>query len=399
MDDWVTPQSVSADDWVTPGGGGHADDWVTPGAQAEMRSYESKSPLRDALASRLLDMGVPRTTVDGLMGGTGLGKQSNGLIDFPLVNAPFAANESQTAMAQGHPLDAALKVLPIVAPGEGAAAMSAGSAGRTISRLADAMRQRLTGPAIEEGAAAIPRSMPNLNPSPALDQQFSPDEIRQAFAGIKRTDPVPEGIAAKQPVQPSAQLPATNAVKPTFEGAPFDSDEVNALVDSHNYVREQNAREKPESLAGYIVRNGGIVNQGKEVSHLLGGFKSRPGMINNATGTKLDDAARAAWEAGYFPDHAERPTINEFLEKLHDDLHTGTVVRAGDEAYFDDKAVADQMAEELHDYGIRPNDFKSEQKLREYLRAYFPATPRAANPGSAQGAQGAQAAQAIDVPF
>src|SRR3546814_16970351 len=34
----------------------------------------------------------------------------------------------------------------------------------------------------------------------------------------------------------------------------------------------------------------------------------------------LDFMAMRAWQAGYFPDHVERPTLNEFLEAIDGEL-------------------------------------------------------------------------------
>lgn len=44
----------------------------------------------------------------------------------------------------------------------------------------------------------------------------------------------------------------------------------------------------------------------------------RMGPLLNDDGASLDDMAQAAWEEGFFPDHAERPTVDEFLEAMGD---------------------------------------------------------------------------------
>lgn len=56
---------------------------------------------------------------------------------------------------------------------------------------------------------------------------------------------------------------------------------------------------------------------------ILGGGKGSRSLINNETGQNLDDAALRAWEAGYFPEYSERPTINELLDKLDEDINRG----------------------------------------------------------------------------
>src|SRR3546814_4745597 len=39
-------------------------------------------------------------------------------------------------------------------------------------------------------------------------------------------------------------------------------------------------------------------------------------LLNDDSGATLDDMAQRAWEAGYFPDHASRPSVDEFVTAL-----------------------------------------------------------------------------------
>lgn len=88
----------------------------------------------------------------------------------------------------------------------------------------------------------------------------------------------------------------------------------------------------PVDLVGFLRSQGGIRDQGGELSHLginnarrkldftgaegfLGGLVKRDGMT-------LDEAAHRAWEAGYFPNHASRPGIDDFLDALRE-THAG----------------------------------------------------------------------------
>jgi len=77
---------------------------------------------------------------------------------------------------------------------------------------------------------------------------------------------------------------------------------------------------EPTRLVSFIRKAGGIRDVGGDVDAIMGGPKSRPGLINNATGIDLDDMTHMAWEAGYFPDHQVRPTINELIDAIGDDL-------------------------------------------------------------------------------
>lgn len=97
-------------------------------------------------------------------------------------------------------------------------------------------------------------------------------------------------------------------------------------------VRAWNGTEVPKvgpiDLVGWLRLNGGLRDQGGELAHMgltnkgrsaidFVGQESRFGpLVNNDSGMTFDDAALRAWEAGYFPDHAERPDVNAFLDGL-----------------------------------------------------------------------------------
>ena len=67
---------------------------------------------------------------------------------------------------------------------------------------------------------------------------------------------------------------------------------------------------------------GGLQDVGGDVAAIIGGAKERPGLINNATGQPLDAATERAWQAGYFPEHDQRPDINTLFDAIRED-HTG----------------------------------------------------------------------------
>ena len=77
-------------------------------------------------------------------------------------------------------------------------------------------------------------------------------------------------------------------------------------------------------LNSWLVLSGGVRDPGGDVLSVLGGsVKARPGLVNNTSGMPLDDAAHAAWEAGYFFGR-ERPAINELLDLMAQD-HAGRI--------------------------------------------------------------------------
>lgn len=66
---------------------------------------------------------------------------------------------------------------------------------------------------------------------------------------------------------------------------------------------------------------GGLLDPGGDVAAIIGGPKGRPGLINNTSGLHLDHAALRAWEEGYFHDQGQRPTINDLLDKISEDVN------------------------------------------------------------------------------
>lgn len=96
-------------------------------------------------------------------------------------------------------------------------------------------------------------------------------------------------------------------------------------------VRGWNGSEVPKrgpiDMVGWLRLQGGLRDQQGELSHIglnnvarkmdFAGQETRFGpLVNNTDGMNLDDAAMRAWEAGYFPDHTDRPSVNEFLDAL-----------------------------------------------------------------------------------
>lgn len=86
----------------------------------------------------------------------------------------------------------------------------------------------------------------------------------------------------------------------------------------------------PLDLVGWLRTQGGVKDFGGELSHMGISNRMRPGVdmkgqenrfgpiLNNESGLNLDEAARAAWEAGYFPEATARPDVNTFLNALRE---------------------------------------------------------------------------------
>jgi endonuclease YncB( thermonuclease family) len=143
-------------------------------------------------------------------------------------------------------------------------------------------------------AATANRVFPEgMTPIPRNEIE-SLDEAMRANPGSVRPLPAPDERAALPSYRPSPNLPA---------------------------------RRDPMDLVSFLRSQGGIRDQGGELSHM--GISNKPRdmefaksegflgkLVDGDKGMTLDDAARAAWEQGYFPDHAERPTVAEFLDAV-----------------------------------------------------------------------------------
>lgn len=80
------------------------------------------------------------------------------------------------------------------------------------------------------------------------------------------------------------------------------------------YVREQGG------LADFRgeLKAAGLSNAARKGDDFTGGENRLGPLLNDESGSTLDDMALRAWEAGYFPDHAQRPTVDEFVTALGD---------------------------------------------------------------------------------
>ena len=90
----------------------------------------------------------------------------------------------------------------------------------------------------------------------------------------------------------------------------------------------------PVDLVSWLRMQGGLRESGGELGHMgltnqgraktdFAGQETRYGPLIDEDGMSFDDAALAAWEAGYFPGMADRPDVNQFLAALRE-THEGT---------------------------------------------------------------------------
>lgn len=126
--------------------------------------------------------------------------------------------------------------------------------------------------------------------------------------------------------------------------------ELASIKDMVAFVRDMRKAKPPQSLIDFLRERGGLVDEGTEISTIIDGARSRPGLISKK-GQALDDAALAAWEAGFF-ETAERPTISDFLEAVRRDISGDRVIRAVDAERMEDIRIAREMESELDERGL-----------------------------------------------
>lgn len=122
---------------------------------------------------------------------------------------------------------------------------------------------------------------------------------------------------------------------------------------------------KRTSLIQYLRSRGGVQDVGGDLKS-RGAIKEAPGLISKK-GMGLDDAALSAWEQGYFPEFVERPTINDLLNAIDDELRGKKRYNVEEEATFEDE-LAD-LAEGLDMMGIDWRNMQPaeiEQAVEEY---------------------------------
>lgn len=90
-----------------------------------------------------------------------------------------------------------------------------------------------------------------------------------------------------------AGLPAE--LRPLATEADADAALENAMA-----LKRQGRARQSQRLWAFIKAQGGIKDEGGEITQALGSARLRPGLINNTSGLDADTLALRAWEAGYF---------------------------------------------------------------------------------------------------
>lgn len=143
-----------------------------------------------------------------------------------------------------------------------------------------------------------------------------------------------------------------------------------ALVDDKLYkkVVKIEKENRGDSLITFIVKRGGLKDVGGELKN-MDAQKQRIGLINNKSGNSFDDIALAAWEHGYFPAKTERPTIQDLLDAINDELFDKKHYQyqeGNTESVID---YVDSLAEQMDMLGIDYSGMSAEEAEAAYYKA------------------------------
>ena len=218
------------------------------------------------------------------------------------VTAPAHVNAS-TGLPEGiPPPPEGFTVVPHEAAGAPAAMPMAGEPGAAIT-------------------AEVPR--PIAGQTQRIDQPLSEAQLNARAADMQPGDvlPIPSNVVGSP--EEAAAIDKGRIVQATV---PHESSELMRRTVT-GWNGEPVSKVGPTDLVGWLRLNGGLRDQGGELAHMglnnaarrgmdHVGQETRFGPLVHDGGMNFDDAAEKAWEAGYFPESADRPDVNTFLNAV-----------------------------------------------------------------------------------
>lgn len=177
----------------------------------------------------------------------------------------------------------------------------------------------ITSPRVVDRIDVNDRARPMLDPASDLERMRQAERVNPGDVL-----PLPSNVVASQ--EEAARI--GEGLYPTIK-APNEA----AALGSRSLPRgddplRQLPKRGPADLITFMRTQGGLIDQRGELSAIGLREKARRDLdfargeerfgklVDDQNGMPLDEAADLAWRAGYFPDHAERPTVAEFLDAL-----------------------------------------------------------------------------------
>lgn len=243
------------------------------------------------------------------------------------------------ALTNGQPVTLHVdgKTINITAPGLvddagqswGAMPILADATGRNRLEIGETVALNNTGletPAVTSEAVRRPDVIDVSAPRP-VGQTLTPAQMEAMAQNVSPSDMLPIMSNEVGSVDELAQANAGqySQIKPVDESSVLSPHRLPTASGSTAPKRG------PVDLVTFLRSQGGMQNQAGELDGFTNAARDmdfargeqRFGPVINERGLALDDAAQRAWEAGYFPDLPERPTMAQFLDAV-DDTYRGT---------------------------------------------------------------------------
>lgn len=152
-----------------------------------------------------------------------------------------------------------------------------------------------------------------------------------------------------------------------YKGSPLQKRD-SLLVDIDKLRSPHLANKKNDNgmtLSQFLQYNGGLKDVGGDLK-AMDANKALVGLVNNQKGLPLDEAARLAWEHGYFKTQ-ERPEINDLLNAVSDELTGGIKKYTGNYQPTEVERL-NELASALDSIGvdIRTDDETILQQITQY---------------------------------
>lgn len=315
-------------------------------------------------------------TIEGAIGGTVAGVGGKYVLE-PLVRRAARSEGAQMARNAARGMFGKLRrSVPVeeAAPVPNAAANPAPvlaglPGGPAIPPRARAMAMEAEpGEAVTQAWPGVPERAQRL-----LDP-LTPAQLRASASRIMPQDvlPLPSNVVADAEELAASQAGRFGEVK-----IPNEREQL-----TRGTVRGMNGdvpKVGPVDLVGWVRLNGGLVDSGDAVSKggdlkAMGlnnaarrgmdfvGQEARFGPLITDEGMSLDDAALLAWEAGYFPELDERPSVNEFLDAISETYNGGSGRRFHPDDF---PEIENYYAQQAERYAVEKQRWETGQPVYE----------------------------------
>jgi len=218
------------------------------------------------------------------------------------------------------------RLVPIIAGGTGLAAgggIGAAAAAYGVSTAARAGAAKLQKNRVDAVSKAInaplAETIRRVNERQNIISKQAPSEkVAKPVAQPEPPPPAAPAVAKPQPIPMKAPTKVAPVVMQSMakQTMPIKT----APQKAAPLPRTGIGAKEPTSLAAFVRANGGLKDIGGDVLAMVGTKATR--LLRPNKGKSLDEMALRAWERGYFPEKGtERPSINDFLDKLAEDVN------------------------------------------------------------------------------